>query len=373
MPRSQTARKVLMIGPALCQRGGIATVEATYVETWKRSEYDLRLVATYTSHYNSKARKLAIALWALVCAAWQLLFWRPDVMHVHFSGGGSFYRKSLFILLTRLSFARPAVVLHCHAADFDSFYENARAPAQAFIRWTLARSDKVLVLSSSSRRLFQGILPGHSIEILWNPVECPVIEATSRERIVLMLGELGIRKGTYDVLKAIPEILARCPDLEFWFGGDGDVAQVKAIVEVKPWRDQVRVLGWVNSWDKKQLLKKVLMLLLPSYHEGLPLAMLEAMASGVPIVSTPVGGTADLITDGQEGLLLTPGAVSEIVSAVTMLAQDDAFRSALAERARRCVLENCEANSVVARLFALYDSLLLERDKASQKALLARQ
>ena len=362
-----------MIGPALSQRGGIATVETAYVETWKRSEYDLRLVATYTSHYDSKARKLAIALWALVCAAWQLLFWRPDVIHIHFSAGGSFYRKSLFVLLTRLSFVRPVLVLHCHAADFDSFYSNARAPARAFIRWTVARSDKLLVLSSSSRRLFQAILPGHSIEILLNPVECPLIEATSRERIVLMLGELGTRKGTYDVLEAIPEILARCPDLEFWFGGDGDVEQVKAIVESKPWSDQVRVLGWVNTRDKKQLLEKALIFLLPSYHEGLPLAMLEAMAGGVPIVSTPVGGTSDLVTDGEEGLLVTPGAVAEIVSVVTRLAQDDALRSALAERARRCVLENCEANSVVARLFALYDSLLLEKGKASRKALLAQQ
>ena len=93
-----------------------------------------------------------------------------------------------------------------------------------------------------------------------------------------MLGELGTAREHIDVLEAIPEILARCPDLEFWFGGDGDVEQVKAIVETKPWRDQVRVLGWVNTRDKKQLLEKAFIFLLPSHDEGLPLAMLEAMA-----------------------------------------------------------------------------------------------
>ena len=373
MPRSHTARKVLMIGPSLSQRGGIASVERAYAEAWKESQYKLRLVATYASHYDSKVKKLGIALRALVVAARLLLFWRPDVVHIHFSWGGSFYRKSPFVLLTRLSLLRPVLVLHCHAADFDSFYSSARAPAQAFICWTLARSDKLLVLSSSDRRLFQVMLPGHAIEILLNPVACPLSGTTSRQRIVLMLGELGTRKGTYDVLKAIPEILARCPDLEFWFGGDGEVEPVKAIVATQPWRNQVRVLGWVNSGDKKQLLDKALIFLLPSYHEGLPIALLEAMASGVPIVSTPVGGIPDLVNDGQEGLLVAPGAVAEIVSAVTKLAQDEALRSGLAERARRCVLESCEANSVVARLFAQYDSLLLERDKASRKALLAQQ
>ena len=358
MPNHETVRKVLMIGPSLSQRGGIASVEATYLHSWNYDEYELCLVASYTSHYNSKVKKLAIVLAALASATWRLLIWKPDIVHIHFSWRGSFYRKSAFVLLVRL-FVRPRLVLHCHASDFDSFYLNTKAPLRAFIRWILARSDKLIVLSFKQRRFFEVLVSGLSIDVLANPVPCPLEVSVERQRAVLTLGELGARKGTYDILDSIPEILDRCPDLEFWLGGDGDVERVKAIVATKRWKDQVRILGWVGTDAKRQLLEKAFLFLLPSHDEGLPVALLEAMAYGVPVVTTPVGGIPELIMNERDGVLVKPGAISEIVSAVTRLTEDAHLRAALAKSARSRVLEQCQATTVVERLFALYNSVLL--------------
>ncbi len=360
MPSQEATRKVLMIGPALSQRGGIASVETVYLRSWDRARIDLRHVATYTSHYNSKAKKLGIALWAFMCAAWQMLFWEPDVIHIHFSWRGSCYRKSAFVVLAQL-FVHPKLVLHCHAGEFDCFYHNTPRPLRAYIRWVLARSDKLIVLSVKQKRFFESLVSGLSIDVLPNPVYCPPAVTSQRQRMVLTLGELGARKGTYDILESIPAILDRCPDLEFWLAGDGDVEPVKAIVATKPWKNQIRIPGWIGMEAKRQFLEKALLFLLPSHDEGLPVALLEAMAYGVPIVSTPVGGIPELITNERDGLLVKPGAISEIVSAVTRLCEDADLRTALAESARSRVLERCEASAIVEQLYELYDSVLLPK------------
>lgn len=352
--------RVLMVGPSLSQRSGIASVEAAYFQSWNREAYDLRLVASYTSHYNPRLKKGAIALIALIRAAWLLAVWRPGIVHIHFAAKGSFFRKCAFILLTWLA-RYPRLILHCHAADFESFYFDSSSSIRALIRWAVARSNRLLVLSSSQKRFFEGIVPAHPIEIVTNPVDCPDAVSSQRQRMVLVLGELGTRKGTYDILEAIPTILDQCPDLVFVFGGDGDEERVKSLLADKPWKEHVQLLGWVGNSDKKRLLEKALIFLLPSYHEGLPVAILEAMAYGVPIVTSPVGGIPDLIENDRDGLLVRPGAVGEIVSAVTRLANNPPLREALSDRARARVINTCETRAVVNHLFSLYEGELLGR------------
>lgn len=104
------------------------------------------------------------------------------------------------------------------------------------------------------------------------------------------MGRLGERKGVYDLLQSIQQLKTLGVTANFNLAGDGEVEEVKALVQQYGIEDCVNVLGWINGEQKEKLMREADLLVLPSYHEGLPMAILEAMNCGLPIISTTVGG-----------------------------------------------------------------------------------
>jgi glycosyltransferase involved in cell wall biosynthesis len=359
-PRQQTGipAKVLMLGPALANKGGIAAVVQSYLNAWDCSRYDLHYITSFVS--GSKLLKFLVAFRALSQFIHVVIFWRPDIVHIHFASGASFYRKSFFVIFARVF--QKKIVLHCHAPDFHVFYKDRGRLGQEFIRFILSSADVMLVVSEQWRRYFAGLSLNVPIRVLYNPVVCPVEvhHANNANPVVLFLGRLGKRKGTYDILRAIPYILETCPKAEFWFGGDGDVEQVSTILSKEPWGKHVRLLGWVRGKKKEETLLQASMLLLPSYHEGMPIAILEAMAYGLPIVSTPVGGISEAVVDGQVGFLVQPGDVEAIAQKTILLLKSFELRHNMGAKAREHAIKKFEISSVVEQLFAIYGSLISE-------------
>jgi glycosyltransferase involved in cell wall biosynthesis len=96
----------------------------------------------------------------------------------------------------------------------------------------------------------------------------------------------------------------------------------------------VIVLPWLDTRRRDQLLAASDVFVLPSHIEGMPMAMLEAMASGLPVIVTPVGGIPEVVTDGVEGDLVAPGDVPQLALALSGMISDPARRSELGQRAR---------------------------------------
>lgn len=351
--------RVLMLGPALSVKGGITTVEQLYLDAWDYSRYDLRHIGTLVD--GSKVLKLLIALKAFIQSCYRLATWKPDILHIHLSWRASFYRKSLFVILGKIF--RTKIILHCNASRFDIFYDSSSKLKRKFIRLILSSADRMLVVSQQWRRYFEGLFLSVPLHVIYNPVVCPpgLSRGNDRKAVVLSLGQLGRRKGTYDILQAIPRVLEVCPQAEFWFGGHGEVEDVERILKTKPWRDHVRLLGWVTGDRKEDVLTRAALFVLPSYHEGLPLAILEAMAYGLPVVSTPVGGIPEAVIDGETGFLVEPGDVEAIAQRVTLLLSDAELRGQMGMNARRRALEKFEVGVVIQQLFAIYDELITER------------
>ena len=134
----------------------------------------------------------------------------------------------------------------------------------------------------------------------------------------LSLGRLSERKGSYDLVNAFaslsPELRARA---RLVLAGDGDVEGVRQLAA--PLGDSVRVLSWIDSAERDRLLDASDVFVLPSHAEGLPMALLEAMAAGLPAIVTPVGGIPDVLTHGAEGLLVEPGTSYQLAAAMTRL------------------------------------------------------
>lgn len=356
---SSRPTKVVMLGPALSDQGGMASVVHVYLDAWDASRYDLRYIGTYNSN-AAQWTKYLMALKALLRFAYLLLFWRPDIVHIHFSAGFSFYRKSLFALLCRFSRAR--LLLHSHAPNFDVFFEKRSRRNQRFILSILRRADCLLVVSDQWRTRFEAYGLQVPIVTIYNPVARPAqLARTRRDKpLVLMLGRLGKRKGTYDILKAIPLVEASGVTADYWLGGDGEVEQVQQIVSANEWGQHVRLLGWVRDQAKHDALSQADLLLLPSYHEGLPVAVLEAMAYGLPVISTPVGGIPEAVDDGETGFLVPPGDVAALAEKIRLLLTDPELRARMSRMAQQRMMEKFEVTAIMQQLYALYDRLNTE-------------
>jgi glycosyltransferase involved in cell wall biosynthesis len=121
--------------------------------------------------------------------------------------------------------------------------------------------------------------------------------------------------------------------------------------------DRLHYVGWVHGAEKERVLQDTTIYVLPSYHEGLPVGVLEAMAAGVPVVATRVGGIPDTVQHGCEGELVTPGDVDALTEALDRLLRDTSYRENLGRAGQRRVSAQFDAEVVLERLGTIYRSL----------------
>ena len=296
--------KILVVGSSIKDKGGIVTVIKNIEESSINDDFTIKRIETYIT--ESVLQRLSIFLVALVRLLGALIFFKPDLIHIHMAEKGSFYRKAIILLISKV-FNR-SVILHMHSASFDDFY-NSNTMQKKFIKYILNKADRLIVLSKQWEQYYSNIVPPIKITVVYNGVFW-IDEDFTRENVTpvgLFLGRLGQRKGTYDLLDSIKELLNKGIAVRFYFAGDGEINQVKQLISEYELEEVVDVLGWVNSEQISDLLKKVDFLVLPSYNEGLPMAILESMNYGLPIISTYVGGIPEVITNNDNGYLINPG------------------------------------------------------------------
>lgn len=331
---------VLVVGPAApgpSSRGGIATVVG-HMAAQPDPSIDVRLVTTYID--GTVGQRLRAGLAGMARGVLAVLRGRVDVVHVHLSHGGSVVRKAPVLWAARVR-GVPAVV-HGHSFDFGGWVAGLPAPARPLVRAALP-ADRWLVLGTGLAEEYAAAmaLPRGAVEVLYNPVP-PVPDHGDDGALVdgvvraVALGRLGVRKGSYDLVAAVaalpPAVRAR---LHLTLAGDGEVDEVRAAVAAAGVGDAVTVSGWVDPAGRDALLATAQVFALPSYDEGLPMALLEAMAAGLAPLTTPVGAIPDAITDGVDGVLVPPGDVPALAGALARLVEDPALRETISTGARR--------------------------------------
>jgi glycosyltransferase involved in cell wall biosynthesis len=138
---------------------------------------------------------------------------------------------------------------------------------------------------------------------------------SNRDTLVGFFGRLSGEKGIINFIKAIPQILNVTNNISFMVGGDGQLKnEVEKYLDENKLDSKVKMLGWVSQDDLPGYLNQLKLLVLPSYTEGLPNIMLQAMACGTPVLATPVGAISDFIKDGFTGFIMknnTPECITE--------------------------------------------------------------
>lgn len=348
--------RAVMVGPSLDGRGGISSVVAAY----SAAGFFERLGITYLAshHYGTKLvklRVLGVALWRL----WALLLRRRvSLVHLHSASGVSFWRKAIFAW-SAYAWDVP-VLMHVHNGAFDDFHARQGALGRRFITATLRRARRVIVLSPSWIERLRPVAPSARWVALPNPVlvRTQAMRAMAADQGVrcLFLGRLEQAKGVFDLIAAFATTCKGLPalSLSLSLAGEGDLARVRAFCEEHGVSDRVALLGWVEGGAKEALLDGCDIFVLPSYVEGLPVSMLEAMAAGLAVIVSNVGSVPEVIAHGEQGWLVVPGRVAELAGALESLAGDAALRRQMGDRGRLKVQREYAAEVVCAELARIH-------------------
>jgi glycosyltransferase involved in cell wall biosynthesis len=178
-----------------------------------------------------------------------------------------------------------------------------------------------------------------------------------RPPLIGYIGRLSGEKGVQHFAQALPAVLNGREDLRVLIGGDGPLKEtVEASLQEQGVSTRVDLPGWISHDDLPEYLNQLRLLVLPSYTEGLPNIMLEAMACGTPVLATPVGAIPDVIIDGKTGFIMennSPECIAENV--IRALSSPDLEQ--IAEDGRRFVEENFTFERVVERWKEVLDQV----------------
>jgi len=240
---------------------------------------------------------------------------RPDVVHLHVAHGLSVLEKS--VMAAWAARAGIPAVIHLHGAGLDVTLPALPAWQRRWLNRALAPPNHVVVLSDRMKELTERCLADVDTSVIPNAVALVTPRPPIRSPVTFgFIGFMDGRKGECDLIRALAR--PEAPVGALLLAGDGPKrAEAEALAaRLHPARC-VRFLGNIDGAAKDAFFRQIDLLCLPSYAENLPIALLEAMGYGRPVITTRVGAIPEMITDGVQGWLLSPGDEEALAAALT--------------------------------------------------------
>jgi glycosyltransferase involved in cell wall biosynthesis len=345
-----------MIGTDPAGNGGVASVASVLINEGFLRQRNITYISSHID--GSVPEKLGTFIKTLGIVCCHYLRCHPDVVHVHSSAHASFIRKSILLVMARLLGSK--TIFHLHSGGFDSYVHEESGPLMRWwIRRTLEKSTKVIALSEVWADFLRQFAPKTDVFVLPNSVSLDVTPMPSQQEAarILFLGRSEVYKGTFELLEAIAMLKPKFPQIKLAIAGDGILDKVRERAGELGISDAVEILGWIRSGQKNGELQRASIFTLPSYAEGLPMSMLEAMSAGKAIVVTTVGGIPNVVVDHVNGLLIPPRDANALAAALETLLVDDNLRDSLGRNARKTIEENYSSEVVLKKLSDLYAEL----------------
>jgi glycosyltransferase involved in cell wall biosynthesis len=342
-----------MIGPVPPPYGGVGAVFKSFLDSELRDHFRITVVDTskkdareVVSDSRVSLRDALYLAKTLAELAVKVARERPDVAFMTPVGDHSLIREALSVRILKLRGV--PVVCQFHARYEGELFVTGRRWARRFLGPLLAPADRILLLSEGLRRYFSPDFAPDRTGVLTNFVDSALYSGLPRP------GPAG--DGLWDLLAAVRPVAERIPDVRFVIGGtaefpvvEAEIARVTAELGLGA---RVVFPGTLTGERKLAAFAGADVFCLPSHLENQPVVLLEAMAAGLPVVSTRVGTIPELVTDGVEGFLIAPRDRAALTTQLIRLLADPSLGAAMGARGRARVAAEFDRRVVVERLVA---------------------
>jgi len=300
--------KVLFIGPDN-KYGGMGSVMRMYFKCIPGYKF----IAT---HANSGFPRMLFFFVALFKINIRLLFDHEiEIIHIHSASKGSFARKIIVAFIGKLW--NKKIVFHIHSGSFKTFCEKS-VWVKKIVKKSLQQVDLLVCLSKEWESFFRNELSLSNIEVIGNPIEIGEINngfIISDNIRLLFLGNISDNKGIFDLIQYLEKNKYFLNNqIQISIAGIGETKRLINFIDQSSHRSQYNYLGWLDNVTKKTVFMDTDIYILPSYFEGLPVSILEAMGFGKPIIATHVGGIPSIVQNNFNGWLFEPGNFSQLDS-----------------------------------------------------------
>ena len=346
---------ILLMGPQPPPMGGIARYCHDIMASDLARRFNLLFLPTElsshlqpTAHMDRTSDLLGIlkrdGLRNVACQFWQGLRMalrmmriirksRVELIHVPSCTGWGFWRNALYVGLAR---AMGVKCLWHVLGAIDLFWEEGNAWRRRIIRWALALGHGVIVQSDGLRDTVAGYT-SRPVRAIYNGVDTGKFRppdgyshSDPADGIVrcVTVGALGRRKGHFDLLEVARVLCPKLHALRFVFVGGGETEALDGLIGRYGLSEKVRLAGPIDDAEMRSILHTSDIFALPSYAEGQPIAILEAMAAGLPIVATRVGSVGEVIA-ADCGRVVEPGDLAGLTEGIRELATSATLRRAM--------------------------------------------
>lgn len=345
--------KVLIVATSRKTRGGITSVIKAHEqgEQWKK--YHCRWIGTHVD-------KGEVAKMWMFCTAWAKYLWYlpgTDIVHFHLSERTTAKRKRMMMPLAK--WLKKKIIVHFHAFSPETTINSKYSERY---RYLFTNADAVVVLSNYWKRVVnEKFNLGDKVRVIYNPCTVTSLPAEyAKTKSILYAGTLNQRKGYADLINAFARIATQYPDWSIVLAGNGEVEQARELATSLGIEKQVILLGWVSGESKDKAYKQASVFCLPSYAEGFPMAVLDAWAYGLPVITTPVGGIPDIAKDGENLLLFNPGDIDALAKHLERMINDEALRAKLSKESAWLADNTFNMDNINRQIGELYEELSIK-------------
>lgn len=342
--------KILIIATSHKTRGGITSVVKAHEsgEQWKN--YNCKWIETHID----KGAIIKLLYFLKGCTEFIMYLPLCKIVHIHMSEPISAIRKIFFLSLSK--FFNKKVIVHFHAFSPDTTINGKH---RNVYRYLFEKADRVIVLSQLWKKYVNDAFNlGDKVQVIYNPCTTDILpEKYAKQNFILYAGTVNARKGYADMIKAFAEIASKCPDWKIVFAGNGEIENGKKLAKDLNIESQVKFLGWINGKEKDKAFKEASIFCLPSYAEGFPMAVLDAWAYGLPVITTPVGGIPDIAKDEDNLLLFNPGNIQQLSTQMGKMIENEKLRSHIIQESIKLSQTTFNINTINKQIGMLYQEL----------------
>jgi glycosyltransferase involved in cell wall biosynthesis len=349
------ANEVLVVGPDPDGHGGISRV----IKIWRENNFLDNYEAKYISTVSGRGFSKVLYFFKAICVMLISINKKCKFIYIHTSSSKGFYRKTIIVLIGLLF--RKTIILHFHPTHFCGFYSNTKGMRKAYITSILKYVDAFVVLSKNSKEFLLSYYPDKPIYVIENPVKISEMvnkTGVAREECSLLyLGCFIKAKGVYDLVDAIEIVALHYPNIHLDFFGNMEVEKLKSYVDDKKMSKYISVNNWINFEEKVEALYKHTLLILPSYSEGIPNVILEAMATKTPIISTVVGGLSEILVDRENSVITEVGNPQDLSEKILMCLRDKQLREKISNNAHREVEQKYDVGVIKKKVNEVFEGV----------------